>query len=106
MSVYTEVLHKHYSSALLVLSTSIVVINPQFHVVFDDWFATVGLDHNNFPDFSYDEWNKMFGESKYQFIKEKLEEEDMSNDLINTIKSQFKADKIAASLDEADQRNY
>ena len=98
-SVYMGVSHKHSSSVPLVLSTSTGAITPQFHVVFDDWFATVGSDHTLHPDFSTDEWNKMFGESRYQYIEDELEEEDMSNDLAETIKSQLKSDRIAEAQD-------
>ena len=56
----------HASSVPLVLNPDSSSITSAFHVVFDDWFATVPLlDDHAFPD---DEWQRLFGDSKYQFI--------------------------------------
>jgi hypothetical protein len=41
-------------------------ITAQFHVVFDDWFATVTSMENELPDLNSDEWKHIFGESTYQ----------------------------------------
>jgi hypothetical protein len=42
------------------------VITAQFHVVFDDWFATVTSMENELPELNLDEWKHMFGESTYR----------------------------------------
>jgi hypothetical protein len=55
----------HASSVPLVLNVSTGSITPQFHIVFDDWFATVSNSDGESPDFTSDEWNKMFGESRF-----------------------------------------
>ena len=99
-SVYMGVSHKHASSVPLVLSVSTGAITPQYHVVFDDWFATVSSDHENLPDFSSDEWKKMFGDSTYQYITDDLEETEETHDLIDSLRSQFKADRITDALDK------
>ena len=84
----------HASSVPLVLNTSTGSITPQFHVVFDDWFATVSSESESLPDFASDEWNKMFGRSTYQYV---LDDEPMDtniSDLEDTIHSQQRSDYI------------
>ena len=58
---------KHASSVPLVLNPSTGTITAQFHVVFDDWFATVTATPDQLPNFNSDEWAKMFGDSSYQY---------------------------------------
>ena len=60
----------HASSAPLVLRPSTGAITPQFHVVFDDWFATVGSSPQDVPNFQSNEWYKMFGDSVFQYNTE------------------------------------
>ena len=56
----------HASSIPLVLNPDSSAITSAFHVVFDDWFATIPLpDGYAFPD---EEWQRLFGDSKYQFM--------------------------------------
>jgi hypothetical protein len=50
----------------LVLNPETGAITAQFHVVFDDWFATVTPTENELPDLNSDEWKHMFGESTHQ----------------------------------------
>ncbi len=100
-SVYLGISHKHASTVPIVLNTSTGSITPQFHVVFDDWFATVGSDHEDTPDFMSDEWNKMFGEFIYQCITKDREADESSKDFIDILLSQFNADRIDESQDEA-----
>jgi hypothetical protein len=57
---------KHASSVPLVLNPETSAITAQFHVVFDDWFATVTSTENELLDLNSDEWKHMFGESTYQ----------------------------------------
>ena len=81
----------HASSVPLVLNPATGSITPQFHVVFDDWFATVSSDEESLPDFNSPDWVRLFGDSTYQYI---LDEEDisalreLSDDLENSIDSQ------------------
>ena len=57
----------HASSVPLVLNPATGSIIPQFHVVFDDWFATVPSDEAELPDFTSPTWSKIFGESRFQY---------------------------------------
>ena len=58
---------KHASTVPLVLNPASGAITTTFHVIFDDWFAMVTLTMDLLPDFNSAEWNKMFGESTYQY---------------------------------------
>ena len=98
-SIYMGISHLHASTVPLVLNTSTGAITPQFHVVFDDWFATVGSDHNRLPDFSSNEWNKMFGDSTFQYITDDVNENENVEDLVDTLNSQMKSDKISEAQD-------
>jgi hypothetical protein len=57
---------KHASTMPLVLNPETGAITAQFHVMFNDWFATVTSMENELPDLNLDEWKHMFGESTYQ----------------------------------------
>ena len=57
----------HASTVPLILNSTTGYISPQFHVVFDDWFATIGASKDDIPDFTSAEWSKMFGSSTYQY---------------------------------------
>jgi hypothetical protein len=70
---------EHASSVPLLLNPSSGVISPQFHVVFDDWFATTGVTDDEFPDFNSETWQKMFGDSRYQYMH--ADEEDEREDV-------------------------
>jgi len=80
----------HESNVLLVLNPATGSIILQFHVVFDDWFATVNTTVDDLPDFNSPDWTNLFGESEFQYI---LDDEDMSalrelsEDLENSIDS-------------------
>jgi hypothetical protein len=78
--VYMGVSTEHASSVPIVLRVSTGSITPQFHVVFDDWFATVAATAAELPDFASDEWYKMFGNSTYQYVLDSSEEEQSPTD--------------------------
>ena len=59
---------KHSSSVPLVLNPETGVISPQFHVVVDEWFATIASTTDQVPDFNRDEWTKMFGENQHHYL--------------------------------------
>ena len=61
---------KHASTVPLVLSLDTGAITPQFHVVFDDWFATVTSDPTSLPHLGTPEWENLFGESTYQYFQD------------------------------------
>ena len=60
----------HASTVPLVLNLDTGAINPQFHVVLDDWFTTVTTSIDDLPDFNSTTWSLMFGDSEYQFIRD------------------------------------
>ena len=93
----------HAASVPLALSPSTGSITAQFHVVFDDWFATVASDGSTTPDFSSDEWNKMFGSSSFQYVLDDTEptEEDVSSDANDFTNSSAKASEIESCLDRS-----
>jgi uncharacterized protein YjlB len=43
------------------------VISPQYHAVLD-WFATISVTNDELPDFNRKTWQKMFGDSTYQYF--------------------------------------
>ena len=55
----------HSSTAPLVLNLDTGAITAQYHVVFDDWFATVAADQDDLPPFDAVEWSNMFGTKTY-----------------------------------------
>ena len=94
----------HASSVLLVLNPNTGSITPQFHVVFDDWFATVTSKIDNLPN-SY-EWRKLFGNSTYQYM---FDDDDvnaldqLSSDLENQIDTENAEFARNCVLEAADQ---
>ena len=102
-SMYMGVSPYHASTVPLVLSTGTGAITPQFHVVFDDWFATIGSDHTDLPNFQSNEWYKMFGESRYQYVEDtQVEEDEYSQDLVDALKNELRSNKIAKEMDKHD----
>jgi hypothetical protein len=67
---------RHSSTVPLVLNPESGVISPQFHVVVDEWFTTIPATPNTAPDFTTETWQKMFGESRYQFAWDDDEAKD------------------------------
>jgi hypothetical protein len=58
---------KHASTVPLVLNPESGYITPQYHVVFDDWFATVSTNVDALPDFNTTRWARLFGDSRFQY---------------------------------------
>jgi hypothetical protein len=50
-----------------------------YHVVFDDWFATVFSSDEQLPDFGSDRWKKLLGDSEFQYTQE---EDDTKSQLL------------------------
>ena len=59
---------KHSSTVPLVLNLGTGAITPQYHVVFDDEFTTIGTNEDSMPDLNSDLWAKLFGDSSFQFV--------------------------------------
>ena len=57
----------HASTVPLVLNPRTGSITPQYHCVFDDWFATIATDIKDVPTFMEQNWQTLFGDSEYQF---------------------------------------
>ena len=94
-TVYVGVSAMHASSVPLVLNISTGSITPQFHIVFDDWFATVPSSGTDTPDFSSPAWNKMFGESRYQYILDDESNDNTHTDEHDTLLSNQRAASIS-----------
>ena len=58
--IFVGVSDKHFASTPRVLNPRTRAITTPYHVVIDDWFATVGSNPENLPDFKSPEWNRMF----------------------------------------------
>ena len=71
---------KHASTVPLVLNPQTGYITPQYHVVFDDWFATVPASVNDLPDFNSDAWQRMFRDSTYQYIMDDDDHDKLTAD--------------------------
>ena len=72
--VYMGVSPNHAANIPLVYNPTTGTITPQFQVVFDDWFTTVTSDNRQLPDLNQPEWQKMFGDSIYQYVPEENED--------------------------------
>ena len=58
--------NSHASNVPLVLNPATGSITPQFHVAFDDWFATtVNTTVHDLPDFNSPDWTNLFGQSEF-----------------------------------------
>ena len=91
----------HASTVPLVLNPTSGYITPQFHIVFDDWFATIATDVSSFPDFMSDRWYKMFGDSHYQypFDEDDLDTERDRTEIINFERGETQRNTIATAMD-------
>ena len=94
---------KHASTVPLVLNLETGAITPQFHVVFDDWFATVSSTIGSLPDFSSDAWMKLFGDSAYQYVPhESIEDAVLDpSDATNSARHSIRQDHVAASFENS-----
>ncbi|KAL7564557.1 hypothetical protein ACA910_013958 [Epithemia clementina (nom. ined.)] len=94
----------HATNVPLVLNLQTGAITPQFHVVFDDWFATVTASVDDLPDFQSPEWAHMFGDSTFLY-PEDVDDNDLSDstppDLELAVQSRFQQDAIHDAIDTA-----
>ena len=90
---------KHSSKAPLVLNLETGFISPQFHVVHDDYFATVSSSSDTIPDFTSDVWRNLFGSATH-YLSEDLDNESPSQeDTVEEIKVQRRSEDIATRFD-------
>jgi hypothetical protein len=74
-------------------------ITAQFHVVFDDWFATVAASESDLPDLQSEEWTRMFGDATHIDISEDDEPEAIVDDYI--IQSDRRRDAVSQAIEGA-----
>ena len=86
---------RHASSVPLVLNPSTGAITTGYHVVFDDWFATVATSPDQMPDFNSAEWAQTFGDSACQYPFD----EDVPPPVEEA--SSRRADSVARAMDGA-----
>ena len=94
---------KHASSIPLNLNPQTGYITPQFHIVFDDWSATVPASTDDLPNFKNDCWQRMFKDSTYQYLlndedEERLIADSTNYEQANDVLSQMQ--RIATALDD------
>lgn len=65
--IYLGTTERFASSVPLVLNPTTGAITTPYHVVMDDWFATVTTSVDNLPNFESTEWTKLFGDSSFQY---------------------------------------
>jgi hypothetical protein len=83
---------KHASSVPLVLNPQTGYITAQFHIVFDDWFATISASADDLPNFNDECWKRMFQDSKYQCV---LDDEDKERLIVDATDYQQAQDIIS-----------
>jgi hypothetical protein len=94
---------RHANNVPLVLNPSTGAITGQFHVVMDDWFATIGSDCEMLPDFNSTEWIQLFGESSFQYMLDDTEDDPQEDaplhpsDIINHNSATAHQDRVANS---------
>jgi hypothetical protein len=54
----------------------------QFHVIFNDWFATVAASESDLPDLQSEEWIQMFGDATHIDVSEDDKPEATIDDYI------------------------
>ena len=57
----------HASTVPLVLNPTTGAITAPYNCVFDDWFSTVQSSVESIPDFESPEWQRLFGDSMFQY---------------------------------------
>ncbi|KAI2488975.1 hypothetical protein MHU86_25627 [Fragilaria crotonensis] len=95
---------KHAITVPIVLNPQTGYITPQFHVVFDDWFATVPASVDDLPNFNADSWKRMFCNLTYQYILDNKDQKRLIVETENFEKEQdilSQQQRIATAIDEA-----
>ena len=95
---------KHASTVPLVLNPESGYITAQYHIVFDDWFATVATLESALPDFNSNRWVRLFGDSRYQFPfdeSDEVNEEEARLDSNTTMVVNENESTVAEAMDTA-----
>jgi hypothetical protein len=90
---------KPSSTVPLVLNSETGAITAQFHVIFDDWFATVAASESDLPNLQSEEWMQMFGDATHIDVSEDDEPEAIVNDYI--IQSDHHCDAVSQAIEGA-----
>jgi hypothetical protein len=90
---------KHASTVPLVLNIKTGSITPQFHVVFDDWYATVATSDSDLPNLYSDEWYKLFGDSTFQYVLDETDDVD-ADDLERSKQHDTLASRVAQATNQ------
>ena len=89
----------HSSKAPLVLNLETGFIIPQFHVVHDEFFATVTSMPETIPDFNSDVWKALFGSATHYLSDDLYNEEPDREDVLEQDRMQHKSERIADRFD-------
>lgn len=102
-SMYMGNSPQHASTVPLVLNPETGSITAQFHVVFDDWFATVAASASELPDFNSEDWARMFGDATYLNMSDENEtDEPTTNDEKHALEADRRRDQVARAFDSLD----
>jgi len=85
----------HASTVPLVLNPDSGAITAVYHIVFDDWFATIAMSEP--PPLDSDEWNRLFGDSVYQYVFD--ENDDAADTSVPTRLYPTHRDTVAQAID-------
>jgi len=98
---------KHASTVPVVLNPESGTITAQFHVVCDDWFATVAASENDLPYLQADGWTRMFGDSTYQYPLDEADqnEPDATNEDLR-MRFECHHNTVADAINAAQPTNY
>ena len=72
-------------------------ISPSYHVVFDDYFATVGSSPSQWPDFNSDEWYRLVRDSVYQYPTDSWDDDD--RDFFSGANSEYLPSEVMNDFD-------
>ena len=95
--MYVGTSSAHASTVGLCLNLSTGAISPQYHVVYDDEFTTVGSTTEALEAISSPEWQKLFGDSIFQYVQDDDETVVTSNPTVDAILN--RQDTIASLRD-------
>ena len=96
---------RHSSKAPLVLNLESGYISPQFHVVHDDFFATVSSTPDLIPNFNSDVWKNLFGSATH-YLSEDLDLDSPSEqEIIEEMRARRRQEGIAAQFDQVKPSN-
>lgn len=95
--IYVGVSPNHASTVGLCLNLTTGAISPQYHVVYDDQFATVTSTPADLSMLTTPEWLHLFGDSAYQYVQEEPDVDDQApNPQLESMLAQ--QDKVAAAM--------